>query len=208
MRTISMGGFDALKDSQRSALMAEFKAERTLRVERCRENLASKRQLNATKALIAQKTRERHESQIRKQIEEARELREVKRKEWEQKTRINDAIRAKEKEEMRKLAESGLLRSARLPLPSYGKPKVLFPQSRTPGVDPTAEKEPPASNVPRATTPPASTRSALAEYMKFSLGLRKREGQDQAKYRQQMDGTNYAQNVKLASTVYSRQLRI
>ena len=202
-----MRGLTSLQESEKSALISEFERDRLSRIERYRENLVAKREADLIRSKASDEARANEEAQLRAQIELSRQLREKKQKEWLIKTKANDAIRAREKEEMRKLAE---LNSTKTPSASCIPIRKSLLQAKAKSLSSARVLSTTHSDMndikPRFATPLASTRSALAEYVKFSHAVRKHLDEDRARYRQKMDGTSYAHNVKLASTVYSRKL--
>ena len=209
IESINMRGFASLTQSERSSLISEFERERSERVKRCRENLLAKRRDEATRIQVANEVRKADEAALLQQLEAAKLLREQRRREWMEKTKINDALKAKEKEEIRRLAEIKPLRSASIPSMPRSELSATQRVAKSGSArDTLADAKSVSVPKRRSMTPPVSTRSALAEYMKFARAARKESERDQVRYRERMVGTRYAHNVKLASTVYSRQLRI
>ncbi len=206
LATIGMKGFSELSEDEKSRIMLEFQQERRKRIEEFQEKRANLRESELRRAVASEKIRSERESEIRRRMEEERANREKKMREWLVKVKQKDAIRAKAKEDLRRLAELELTGSAaRRGTHSLGSLKSIGSVGSARHV---SREIKPQVTQPRSKTPPSSSRSALEEYMKFSSVSNNGLNSDQARYREIMEESNYAQNVRLASTIYSRKLKI
>lgn len=206
---LGINGLSKLNDADRHCILSEFQEERLSRIEYCKRKLASLRQVQRRRTLANEKLREERDADANRRLIEERAQRECKMREWLVKVKQKEAVRAKEKEELKTLAANPRGRSlpprsakknCGAPPRSHVKTGSSLHRSNESTILPTTKS--------RSESPLSTTRSALLEYMKFSSVAQKALRAEEARYQELMRDSSYAQNVKLASTVYSRKLKV
>jgi hypothetical protein len=208
LATIGMKGVSQLNEDEKKSIMLEYEEERAKRVNEFQMKRATMKEIELRRAIESQKMRIEHEDKLRETLEEEKVQRVARMKEWLLKVKREEAAKARAKEDLKRLAESELAKST-----SRLASKSVMASMRIPGPKEVAvgirdEPKSKRSLQARSQSPRSSSRSALVEYMKLSSVSSYEGNNEKARYREIMRDSNYAQNVKLASTIYSRKLNI
>jgi hypothetical protein len=207
MSTICLRGFSAITDRDRLELVSELENDRLQRFTKLKQRLEEKQRALHRMSSERRAKQVGGESSVLLTYEKSQDARNIKLHDWLVRVKQKAAIRAKEKEELRK-ASASKYRSGSLPCSNPDSQcRIAFKSALKQASTRNEHRRKMKENGPLA-TPAVSSRSALSEFVKFSSIKKSRPGREAHKYRTLMDTTNYAHNIKLASTIYSRKLRL
>jgi hypothetical protein len=201
-----MKGLGSLPPDELRSIVQQFEKERSNRVkvnidrQSAQRNAAKRRAEEEGRRIIEQETI------LQKKLELERTDKQRKMNEWLDRARRRDKERATEKQNMKLLVED---RKKHLPASteqrsqngSHRKSRSRVAKKITEGLN---QEEPEHFRKPSIST----TRSALAYYNALAKSIDQVVDPTAQRYYELMESSNYAQSIKLASSVYSRKMSI
>lgn len=203
---IEMKGLQSLPPDELRAIVLQFEKERSNRVKVNIDRQSAQR--NAAKHRAEEEGRRIRENEmiLQRKLELERADKQRKMKEWLDRARRRDKERETEKQNMKLLVED---RKKHLPSSNQQRSQNgANRQSRSR----VAKKTPECFNQEEPEhlrkTSISTTRSALAYYNSLAKSIGQVVDPAAQRYNELMETPNYAQSIKLASSVYSRKMSI
>ena len=203
---IEMKGLQSLPTEQLHAIIQQFQKERSNRLKINTDRQQAQR--NAAKRRADEENRRLSEQEalMQKKLELDRVEKERKMNEWLDRARRRDKERATEKQNMKSLVEdqkkhSAANRERKADEASQPEPRSRPAQKNSKSIN---QQEPENMRKPSIST----TRSAVAYYNSLAKTIDQVPDPYLQRYSDLMENSNYAQSIKLASSVYSRKMSI